>query len=116
MKEFPERKPKDGPLDDGEGREGVTGGDGLEAMVQFLAGINHAAERLAPEGDGSLARYFAILARHFAQPPFVGALGVVAGGFRFVERFEDEAARPPQDVVAHAITMPPSTWTHWPVM
>ena len=116
VKQLPERKSEDGSLDDREGAKGVPGSDRLEAAIEIVAGVEHAPQDLAPEGSGPLCRDLAILVLHLAQAAVVGVFSVVAGGFRFVEGLDDEAARAAQHVVGHAITMPPSTWMHWPVM
>lgn len=116
VKEFPERKSQDSAFDGGEGRDGVAGSDGLEAAVEVLAGAEYTAEHLAAEGGGPFAGHLPILDRHLLEAALVGGLGIVASGFGFVERLKDEAARTTKNVVGHAITMPPSTWMHWPVM
>ncbi len=116
VKQLPERKSEDSPLDHGKGPKGVPGGNGLEAAIEIVAGVEDAPEDLAAEGRGPPGGDLAILVLHLAQATVVGVLGIVAGGFRFVEGLDDEAARATQNVVGHAITMPPSTWMHWPVM
>lgn len=116
VKQLPERKSEDGALDDGKGAKRVPGSDRLEAAIKVLAGVEHAPQHLAPKGGGAPGRDLAVLALHLAQAAVVGVLGVVAGGLGFVQGLDDEAAGATEDVVAHAITMPPSTWMHWPVM
>ncbi len=116
VKQLPERKSEDGPLDGRKGPKGVPGGDWLEAAIEIVAGVEHAPQDLAPEAGGPLRGDLAILAFHLSQAAVVGVLGIVAGGLRFVEGLDNEAAGATKDVVGHAITMPPSTWMHWPVM
>lgn len=116
VKQLPERKSEDGSLDDGKGPERVAGGDGLEATIEVLTGVENAPEHLAAETGRPFAGHLAIFAGNVLEAAVVGGLGVVAGGFSFVEGLDDEAARAAQDVIGHAITMPPSTWMHWPVM
>lgn len=116
VKQLPERKSEDGALDGGKGPKRVPGSDRLEAPIEVVAGVEHSTQDLAPEACGPLRRDLAILVLHLAQAAVVGVFGVVARGFRFVEGLDDEAARATQNVVGHAITMPPSTWMHWPVM
>ena len=116
VKQLPERKSEDGSLDDGKGPQGVAGGDGLEAPIEVGAGVEDAPEHLAAEAGRPLAGHLAIVTGDVLEAAVVGGLGVVAGGLSFVEGLDDEAAGAPQDVVGHAITMPPSTWMHWPVM
>lgn len=116
VKQLPERKSEDGSLDDGKGSEGVAGGNGLEATIEVVAGVKNAPEHLAAETGRPFAGHLAVLAGNLLEAAVISGLGVVAGGLSFVEGFDDEAARATQDVVGHAITMPPSTWMHWPVM
>lgn len=116
VKQLPERKSEDGSLDDGKGPERVAGGDGLEATIEVVAGVENTPEHLAAETGRPFAGHLAIFAGNVLEAAVVGGLGVVAGGLSFVEGLDDEAARAAQDVIVHAITMPPSTWMHWPVM
>ncbi len=116
MKQFPERKSENGSLDRGERAERVAGGDWLEAAVELVSRIEHTPQHFPPEARRPLGGHFAVLTLHFAEAPVVGDLCVMARCLRFVKRLDDEAARAAQDVVRHAITMPPSTWMHWPVM
>ena len=116
VKQLPERKSENGSLDGGKGSERVAGGDGLEATIEVLAGVEDTPENLAPEVGGPPGRHLPVLAGDFLEAAVVGSLGVVAGGLSFVEGLDDEAARAAQNVIGHAITMPPSTWMHWPVM
>ena len=116
VKQLPERKSQDGSLDDGKGSEGVTRGNGLEAPIEVLAGVKNAPEHLAAEIGRPFAGHLAVLTGDVLETAVVGGLGIVAGGFSFVQGLDHEAARAAQDVVGHAITMPPSTWMHWPVM
>lgn len=116
VKEFPERKSEDGPLDHGKGGEGVAGGDRLQAAVEVIARGDDAPDHLAPEGGGAPGRDLAVLAGDLIQATLEDGLGIVVRCLCFVEGLDHEAARAAQDVIAHAITMPPSTWMHWPVM
>lgn len=116
VKQLPERKSQDGSLDDGKGSEGVARGNGLEATIEVLTGVKNAPEHLAAETGRPFASHLAVFAGNVLETAVVGGLGIVAGGFSFVERLDHEAARAAQDVIGHAITMPPSTWMHWPVM
>ena len=116
LKQLPERKSQDSAFDRGKGPEGVPGGDRLEAAIEVVARVEDAPEDRAPEFGGPPGGHLAVLAGDVPQAAIVGILGIVAGGLSFIEGLEDEAARAPQDVVGHAITMPPSTWMHWPVM
>lgn len=116
VKQLPERKSEDRSLDDGKGPERVAGGDGLEATIEVLTGVEDAPEHLAAEAGWPFAGHLPVFAGDVLEAAVVGGLGVVAGGLSFVKGLDDEAAGTPQDVVGHAITMPPSTWMHWPVM
>ena len=116
VKQLPERKSEDGAFDHGKGSERVPGGDFLEAAIEIVAGVKNPPKDLPPEAGGPFAGHLAILAGDIPQAAIVGVLGAVAGGFGFVEGLDDEATGATQDVVGHAITMPPSTWMHWPVM
>ena len=116
VKEFPERKSQDGAFDNGKRPQRVAGGHWLEAPVEVVAGLNDTTEHFPAEAGRSLRGYFAVNVCDVAQAAVVSKLRVVTRGLRFVERLDDKAARAAQDVVAHAITMPPSTWMHWPVM
>ncbi len=116
VKQLPERKSEDGSLDDGKGPERVAGGDGLEATIEVFTGVENAAENLPPEVGGASGRHLPVFAGDLLKTAVVGGLGIVAGGISFVEGLDDEAARAAQNVIGHAITMPPSTWMHWPVM
>lgn len=116
VKQLPERKSQDGSLDDRKGPERVAGGDRLEATIEVVAGVKNAPEHLTTETGRPFAGHLTIFAGNVLETAVVGGLGIVAGGFSFVEGLDHEAARAAQDVVGHAITMPPSTWMHWPVM
>ena len=116
VKQLPERKSEDGAFDGGKGPERVPGGDFLEAAIEIVAGVENPPEHLPPEAGGPFAGHLAILAGDIPQAAIVGVFGAVSGGFGFVEGLDDEATGATQDVVGHAITMPPSTWMHWPVM
>ncbi len=116
VKQLPERKSQDGSLDDGKGPQGVAGGDGLEATIEVVAGVKNAPEHLATETGRPFAGHLTIFAGDVLEAAVIGGLGVVAGGLSFVQRLDHETARAAQDVIGHAITMPPSTWMHWPVM
>ncbi len=116
VKQLPERKSEDGSLDDGKGPERVAGSDGLEATIEVVTGVEDTPENLPAEVGGSPGRDLPVFAGDLLQAAVVGGFGIVAGGLGFVEGFDDEAAGAAEDVIGHAITMPPSTWMHWPVM
>lgn len=116
VKQLPERKSQDSSLDGWKGPEGVAGGHGLEAAIEVLTGVENAPQHLAPEVGGAPAGHLLVVAGDLLQAAVVGGFGIVTGSLRFVEGLDDEAAGATEDVVGHAITMPPSTWMHWPVM
>jgi hypothetical protein len=116
LKQLPERKSQDSAFNGGKGPEGVPGGNRLEAAIEVLAGVENAPENRAPEFGGPPGGHLAVFAGDVPQAAIVGILGIVAGGLSFIEGLENEDAGATQYVVGHAITMPPSTWMHWPVM
>ena len=116
LKQLPERKSEDCSFDDGKGPERVAGGDGLEATIEVVTGVENAPENLPPEVGGPSGGDLPVFAGDLLEAAVVGGFGVVAGGLSFVKGFDDEAAGAAEDVIGHAITMPPSTWMHWPVM
>ena len=117
VKQLPERKSEDGAFDGRKGPERVPGGDFLEAAIEIVAGVENPPEHLPPEAGGPFAGHLAILAGDIPQAAIVGVFGarVRRSRLRRGPRRRGNACAT-QDVVGHAITMPPSTWMHWPVM
>src|SRR6185295_535335 len=115
-KQFPYCKAKNVAVNDGHGRQREAGGGVVDVAVELRTALEDAGDGRLAEGQRAARGDFGIRLRRFGEAPLEDGRDRVIAGVGLIEAFEHEEACPPHDAVGHAITMPPSTWMHCPVM
>lgn len=107
--QFPYCKAKDVPVNDGECVDGVLRRCILDMGIQLVLPGGHTVEQIPAVGARTFLGDAFVSNRGFGQVAFEDIDRGVVGSLGFVQRFEGELACSAHWVLAHAITIPPST-------